>query len=815
MPAFRCLRDGRSLAHVVALLIAWVVAFPSLQRNDLAVAADAATQPGGAQTGPSASRPAGIDRAAVNMLPPPPDMALDRQIEGAIRRGAGFLLSRIDARSYLLGVEFASSTPDLEIGKDEGTVCGVDALAVYALLQSGLASHDPRLAGTSPMMKHLIEAMRKLPCNSGKATYARGIRAAALALLNRPEDRQALLADANYLLHGERNGAYTYTNGSGASPGGAPLWDNSNSQYGVLGVWSAAEAGFEVPFVYWRRVEDHWKRWQLNDGTWTYSGGGSLGEAGSGLQTMTAAGIATLFVVHDFVDPIKLRGDVGRDPFTPELRKALQWWETGNHYMSGGGRRGGYAIYGVERVGHASGFKFFGTHEWYREVALAILSRQLRNGSWNNDALETSWMLIVLSWGRHPVMMNKLRFDRVPTVNNRYWSNRPRDLAGLARWSGKQLERPLNWQIVNLERDWPDWTDSPILYIASHRSIRFDENDYAKLRGFVRAGGMLFLRNDGEEQLFAHWAADLCRKLFPEYELQDVPPDHPLYSVNFRFRKCPPLKAISNGARLLAVICPQDLARYWHMREDKLHPDAFRLGLNLFLYAGGKRDWRNKLDAAYLPEPDAKPVQFVTIARLKYAGNWDPEPYAWERERRAFQYGTAYGLNVRAMKWTDLTPADAPIAHITGTARYDPNSEEIAAMKQFVEAGGVVLIDSCGGPDPFTASMRKALAAAFPDAKLQPVLPSHPLLNAGNPGMIDLTKRLLRLYVTEKMGADFGGFEILAAGKGHVILSPLDVTSGLLGTNTWGIWGWDTLYSQAVVRNLIFWTLDGQTDGPK
>jgi hypothetical protein len=47
-----------------------------------------------------------------------------------------------------------------------------------------------------------------------------------------------------------------------------------------------------------------------------------------------------------------------------------------------------------------------------------------------------------------------------------------------------------------------------------------------------------------------------------------------------------------------------------------------------------------------------------------------------------------------------------------------------------------------------------------------PLVVSHPMLNSGNPGMSDLAKRKLRLYVTEKLGADAGGVEILSAGKG-------------------------------------------------
>src|SRR5213079_974372 len=48
-------------------------------------------------------------------------------------------------------------------------------------------------------------------------------------------------------------------------------WDNSNSQFGLLGVWSGAECGIEVPQQYWQQVQKHWIDCQLDSGQWSYS----------------------------------------------------------------------------------------------------------------------------------------------------------------------------------------------------------------------------------------------------------------------------------------------------------------------------------------------------------------------------------------------------------------------------------------------------------------------------------------------------------------------------------------------------------------
>lgn len=41
-----------------------------------------------------------------------------------------------------------------------------------------------------------------------------------------------------------------------------------------------------------------------------------------------------------------------------------------------------------------------------------------------------------------------------------------------------------------------------------------------------------------------------------------------------------------------------------------------------------------------------------------------------------------------------MTSPDAPIVHLTGTARYEPMPGEIAAARKYVDGGGVLLVDA-------------------------------------------------------------------------------------------------------------------------
>ena len=69
----------------------------------------------------------------------------------------------------------------------------------------------------------------------------------------------------------------------------------------------------------------------------------------------------------------------------PPLARGLQWLEQGDHSLNYGGGWPGYTLYGIERVGLASGFKYFGKHDWYLDGYKTLLSAQKGDGSWDKS----------------------------------------------------------------------------------------------------------------------------------------------------------------------------------------------------------------------------------------------------------------------------------------------------------------------------------------------------------------------------------------------------------------------------------------------
>jgi len=742
---------------------------------------------------PPVSRPIS-QRPPIKPDIPPVTGLTDPQIGRGITSGVDYMLGRF-------------SGPELANLSNYEHAEGLDTLVVYALMQAGFATHDKRLDIQGPFMTSAIDAMKKFPMSTDYITYARALRATALALYDRPQDHQTIREDVQWLLQAQEHAEFTYDN-TFARGTNFPFWDNSNTQYGLLGIWSGAEVGIQVPLEFWRDVRAHWAKFQLADGEWTYRS-----DQTNPSRSMTLAGIASLFVAQDYLDAQEYGEQVGRPPFSPALGKALSWLETDDNSVIALPQSSDYytyyTLYGLERTGLASGFKFYGAHDWYRELAAGILAVQNGNGHWGNDddsfdtLVDTSFALLFLARGRHPILMNKLRYDGD-------WANRPRDVANLARFASAELERPLNWQVVPLDHDWRDWTDSPILFMAGDKPPRLTDSDRQKIKSYIENGGMLLTQADGGDPQFSQFVENLGERLFPQYHWIDLPPGSIVNSVSYHITDPPPARAITNGSRILMMHWPTDVTKIWQLRKDRVGRSAFELGTNLALYAAGKSELKNRLESDSLAMPSDPPLAAIKLAQVQYDGNWDPEPAAWPRARRWFRQQTSLDIDLHTVRMETLGDSKIPLAYLAGNQKLNLTSDQLQSVKKFVTGGGVLLIDPCGSPDDFLRSVHDDLMLRiFPSAHMDPVEDTNPLVTASANGMTDVSHPEVRQYVRSYTDISDWRPSISREGNGAIIILPLDMISGLLGEDDWGIAGYQPEYALQLMKNIILWTWDG------
>ena len=342
----------------------------------------------------------------------------------------------------------------------------------------------------------------------------------------------------------------------------------------------------------------------------------------------------------------------------------------------------------------ASGYKYFGRVNWYEDGAEFLVANQRPDGSWGTDVIpDTCFALLFLVHGRAPLVFNKLEYDREPRppatepstqpttqprriVGTGNWNQRPRDVANFVRWLGRMNERLLNWQIVNLHIDVDDLHDAPVLYIAGNQPLNFSDEQIAKLRQYVEQGGLILGNADCGSKEFADSFKALGAKLFARYEFRELPADHVIYTdQQFRrqaWKNPPVVLGLSNGSRELMLLIPEaDPARAWQMQRYGGQEELHDVAANVFLYAIDRRDLRFKGQTYIVRRNEGVGGHVVKVARLEYAGNWDPEPGGWRRLAAILHNQWDVDIEVETVKLGEgKLGKEHRLAHLTGTARF-------------------------------------------------------------------------------------------------------------------------------------------------
>jgi hypothetical protein len=698
---------------------------------------------------------------------------------------------------------------------------GRTAIAVYALLAAGEDPQDPKL-------KPAIEWLKTADIIG---TYALSMRCQVWLMLPRTlETRKLAEADRDRLQHAYDDaprtpGLFLYNYLSTKHDNN--LVDHSVSQFGVLSMWACAQMGIEIPEAYWSDVDKRWTYDQQPDGGWFYAAQGNHNDHAAEQASMTAAGVATLFITQDYVhqsDGIHCVGNLKND----HIDKGLKWMadhtaEWTPNASWGGYYLPGYSLYGVERIGVASGLKYFGTVDWYEYGADWCVKNQGGDGSWGggDDIPNTAFCMLFLSRGRAPVLINKIAYDDTTGANAGKpgpWNQRPRDVANFVRWMGEQTERDINWQVTNLDVPEDELHDAPFIYFSGNTELSLKPEQVDKLRLFVQHGGMILFNSDcgaaeGAPNGFVSSVSKLGKQMFPDYEFRDLPDSHPIYTAEqypmSRWKKKVTLRGLSNGIRELMVLMPNDPAKSWQLQQTggTGHEEAYQATDDLILYGTDKTNLLVK-GQSFLIKPDPKITadKKVTIARLKYDRNWNPEPGGWDRLAAVLHNEAKIDLATEVVELSDKPITGYAIAHLTGTTAVTFSTPQLQQLKNFVINGGTLIIDSAGGSAEFSQSMDQMLNKLFPGGLKDPLPPKDPLFTVGFPKTEihyrHFAKTVMGNLKTPQLRTIKNGW------RNGVYYSRYDLSAGLVGEPVDGIIGYDPDSCSAIMSGIIIQTMN-------
>ncbi|CAN5375131.1 DUF4159 domain-containing protein [soil metagenome] len=716
-------------------------------------------------------------------------------VDKAVKKAVDFLYSKQVGSNW-------------ESGSDPTTkqFTGQSALAIYALLAAGeKPSNNPKLAAA-------IDWLKK---NDTKGIYALGCRAQVWNLIPHEKDPaivNALRRDAALLLEGAKKaddprafrGLYHYEVASLNS------YDSSCSQYGVLGIWAMERSGLEVSDDYWKAVEKAWKTNQNADKGWSYI----KKDGAASTINMTAAGIATLFITQDYLsgmNGLKCTGNT----VNPVIDSGMGWMEKNLPPAFKGGTVVPYGMYGIERIGVASGYKYFGSLDWYKEGSEYFVKRAKPTGGWG-EVPSTAFGILFLCRGRAPVVMNKLEYDIAKKEAN--WNQRPRDAANVVKYIAKQMERDLNWQIVNLKVSVDDFHDGPILYISGNQALKFTDEEEAKLKQFVEQGGLILGNADCASAEFSKTFKALGMKLFKDAgEFREIDGTHPMFTRQRLWKTWktkPVVQGLSNKVRELMLLIPSgDPAKAWQQADNKSKEDQFQLLSEIFNYTSEGQDLRYK-GATYIvkAKPEIKATRSIKVARLDMGENPNPEPGSWRRLAAVMHNDYATDVETAMVKPDGDALKDYKVAHLTGTGKFKMTDEQMKAVKAFVEGGGTLIIDAAGGDTEFASGAEDALHTMFGDDAKQlsnAILASHEVYNSTGSPMGEIS---FRSFARGKVPR--GQITPLVRGitlnkRLAVIFSREDITGGMVGESVDGLIGYAPDSAMKLMTNFVAYAIGG------
>ncbi|HEY8668345.1 MAG TPA: DUF4159 domain-containing protein, partial [Tepidisphaeraceae bacterium] len=766
----------------------------------------------------------------------PRGITLD-QIDAAISRAVA-ALEKMQPPDADLG-QFSYAAAGLPYGVSDLIMPGQQALADWAMLASGESFQ-------SPWMQKRINWVA---CFDSPETYDRAMRLQALACLPPREWQPWVKRDADWLISSITDqGNFTAEWLGGPSAG---FGDNANGQYGVLGLWAAHRCGYPIDDKVWKAVDSYWRSAQQPSVDEPAQGAGwavnSFKNVKPGEQNafgnrvsapMTAGGVLTLSLTERFLEGPK-RVDVGAS-FSPEMLKGLRWLD--KHFSFAdveGDSDFYYYIWTIQNVGQASGYRTFNKVDWFREATARLLNDQLPDGLWKGPKgpiVSTSFALLYLARARGPLAVCKVRFEpaadpkkhRAPGAGGpggaegAAWNNRPNDLLNFTDFVSNALEVPTSWQIADLDQPVYELIESQMLYLATHRPFALTDEQIARLREYINAGGLLVLAPEGSN-LNAPLGSmrELAAKLYPGRELGKIDPKHPFYDLFAKVKGNIAISTVDNGIRPLVVIVERDIGRELQMDRDNQR-DAMNLMANLYLYASGRDAKRPRIVTHYVtqevqnPTPSTRPAQpalargarKIAAARIRYDGNFDPEPLALPQLKALLANNHDVDLQLSTVSAEELKDQKLAFLAITEGATFDDKS--LAALRKWMDAGGTLWVDAAGGLPPAVTQLRTFVdQLGFKAPDLKELSRDDPLLsgkvNVGGRGDrgYDISAPTYRRFTSTTADPRPSVQVARIQGRPALYVSRGDLTAAWAGVTDWNIAGLTPTSARHLVLNGI------------
>ena len=179
------------------------------------------------------------------------------------------------------------------------------------------------------------------------------------------------------------------------------------------------------------------------------------------------------------------------------------------------------------------------------------------------------------------------------------WYSNPTALPNLIAYCNENINTKINSNPQTVETGSSDIFQYPLLHMTGHGNVFFSEADAENLRNYLISGG--FLHIDDNYGMQPYITKEL-KKVFPNNDLVEIPANHDIFSIAYKFPqglpkihehdgKRPQALGIFHEDRLVLLFTfESDLGDGWedaevHNDPVEVREKALKMGANIVKYA--------------------------------------------------------------------------------------------------------------------------------------------------------------------------------------------------------------------------------------
>lgn len=178
------------------------------------------------------------------------------------------------------------------------------------------------------------------------------------------------------------------------------------------------------------------------------------------------------------------------------------------------------------------------------------------------------------------------------------WYANPTSLPNLAKFCNANMGTNISADIPTVEPGSSDIFNYPFVHMTGHGNVIFSDMEVENLRQYMMSGGFLHIDDNYGMDIYVR---PQIKKIFPDYELLEIPFNHPIYHQQYKFANglpkihehdgLPPkgYGIVIDGRIVLFYTYECDLGDGWespevHNDSEETRTKALQMGANIIRY---------------------------------------------------------------------------------------------------------------------------------------------------------------------------------------------------------------------------------------